>query len=139
MKNYVKIPGTNRHLNPKIVKFGKYIIAILIATIILNIGYTAYTAFENTPDEVYDSMSRNVLKLKLNDRDPEAIEYYKDNFIARNDYIFNGPLTITLMAQQYGLNVEAMLHQYEYGDYESAQIFFETYVRDLVMQNNMRS
>lgn len=129
MKNYIRIPGTNRHLNPKLVKFAKLAFTAIVIVTIINTIAVMYTAIASTPVEMFDSISLNNLRGELNNGDKEAIEYYKENFIARNNYVFDGPLTIRLMAEQYGLDYAEVMQQYKNGDYESAQEFYELVIK----------
>jgi len=80
--------------------------------------------------EVYSSTRNYQFMMDLNNGDREAIERYESHYIARDKYLFNGPLTIELMAEKYNIDFEELYEIYEESGYESAQKFFKDYVQN---------
>ena len=124
MNTKLRIPGTNRYLNPKITKFVSTVIIAGTVTLGVVFACNAVNAICNTPVELFDTVARNQLREQLNNRDEEAITYYTEYFIDRNNYLFNGPLTIELMAEKYGYDFSDLHLRYVCSSYDTVQEFY---------------
>lgn len=87
-----------------------------------------------TDIEKFSSISQYHLLLDLNDGDQEAIDRYQ-YYIDKDDYLFDGPLTIHMMAEKYGLDGDVLYETYLNSEYESAQKFYNEYVKNIVITN----
>lgn len=70
---------------------------------------------------------KNDLRIQCNAGNVECIMRYKDVYISKDKYIFNGPLTIRLMAEKYGLDYDDLYYEYSTSGL-SAQKFFNKYI-----------
>jgi len=104
-------------------------IILAIAAVFAIVG-GIYTIASNS--EMYDTVARKSFKNDLNNGDEEAIERYKNEYIENDKYLFNGPLTIKLMAEKYDLDSNELYEIYVDSDYDTAQDFYKHYVKDLV-------
>lgn len=58
-----------------------YIIAVLIASVLLMIDFIRFPEF-------YDSVARHHLQLEIEKGDADAIKYYQENYIANGRELF---------------------------------------------------
>lgn len=83
---------------------GAVLIYILGSSIIKGVMY---------PEQV-SSTQRYHLMNELNRGDEQAIEYYRDRYIARDVYLFDGDLSFSLFVEKYGIiNVDSVYRQYK--------------------------
>ena len=80
--------------------------------------------------ECYDSVARKQLMLDINKGDKEAIAFYRDNYINRDIYLFDGNFTLEMMANRHGLDVETLKESYEESGYTHIQDFFDNEIED---------
>jgi len=66
---------------------------------------------------------KNVMPGEFFATDPIRLDFNKD------EYLFNGSVTIHMMAEKYGLDGKELYKIYEASDCETAQEFFEEYVQ----------
>ena len=97
-------------------------LALIISSIYFVVDFCKYP-------ETYSSTMANSLRIDLENGDEEAINAYKEKYIARNEYLFDGPMTIEFMAEKYGLDSKVLYEIYTSSEYESAQEFYEDYVQ----------
>jgi len=108
----------------------KTIVTGIVIFIAIIIAGTLLIQHVDNNIEMYSSVSRYHFMQDLNNNDSEAIERYKNHYIANDKYLFDGPLTIGLMAQKYGIDSNELYNIYVESGYESAQEFFEDYVQN---------
>lgn len=100
---------------------------VLVAAIIVIVGTFGYFT-KNW--ERFDSVARKQLMLDINKGDKEAIAFYRDNYINRDIYLFDGNFTLEMMANRHGLDVEALKESYEESGYTHIQDFFDNEIED---------
>jgi len=121
---------TNRQIRMIRRRINAIISIILAIAAVFAIVGGIYTIASNS--EMYDTVARKSFKNDLNNGDEEAIERYKNEYIENDKYLFNGPLTIKLMAEKYDLDSNELYEIYVDSDYDTAQDFYKHYVKDLV-------
>ena len=104
---------------------------VLVFIIIACIAITAVAELVNHYEK-YSSTAKSSLLNKLNNDDPIAMEYYISNFINDNIYLFDGDLTLRLMAEQHNIEVEALEKLYKASDCSTLQKFYNEYLEDNV-------
>ena len=128
-------PETHIHRTPisksqirRIHKNTSTVIAILFV-VLVGIVIGVFTAFQHGDLAVNVSTQAKYAFMKdLNARESDAIELYRTEYIAYDDYIFDGPLTIELMAEKYNLNSKELWSVYQASGIDSAQEFYSKYV-----------
>lgn len=80
--------------------------------------------------EEYSEHRRYDLLVEIESGNAKALEYYENFYTSRDVYLFDGPVTLELMAEKYGYTPEWLEYQMTAGGYESAQELFDGYVRE---------
>jgi len=80
--------------------------------------------------ECYDSVARKQLQNDINNGDKEAITFYRDNYINRDIYLFDGYHTIAMLAARHGLDVEATQEAFDNSGYTHIQDWFDNELKD---------
>lgn len=124
----------NRRKSKKERREDRVIAFIVVSVIVLASCVLMYNV-ANYPEK-YITTDRNVLLMQLNNGDEDAIEYYYSTYIKRDVYLFDGPLTIELMAKKNGLDYSNLYDRYKQSGYDNAQKFFDRYVNELVAIDN---
>lgn len=76
--------------------------------------------------EKYDSVARYQLMLDLERGDTEAIEYYKDNYISDDLYLFDGDISFNMFAEKYNIINKDSVYQ----DYKNSGLSLNDYVKE---------
>lgn len=76
--------------------------------------------------EKYDSVARYQLMLDLEQGDTEAIEYYKDNYIKDDLYLFDGDISFDMFAEKYNIIDKDTVYQ----DYKESGLSLNNYVKE---------
>lgn len=76
--------------------------------------------------EKYDSVARYQLMLDLERGDTEAIEYYKDNYISDDLYLFDGDISFDMFAEKYNIIDKDTVYQ----DYKNSGLSLNDYVKE---------
>jgi len=108
-------------------KMIRRVINVIIAIVIF-IGFFTLVNDMVTDFETYSSTAKSHLRIELNEGKQEAIDRYW-YYINKDEYLFNGSVTIHMMAEKYGLDGKELYKIYEASDCETAQEFFEEYVQ----------
>lgn len=76
--------------------------------------------------EKYDSVARYQLMLDLEKGDEEAEEYYKDNYIKDDLYLFDGDISFNMFAEKYNIIDKDSVYQ----DYKNSGLTLNQFVRE---------
>ena len=76
--------------------------------------------------EKYDSVARYQLMLDLERGDEEAEEYYKDNYISDDLYLFDGDISFNMFAEKYNIIDKDSVYQ----DYKESGLSLNDYVKE---------
>lgn len=81
--------------------------------------------------EVYSNTARYQLMNGVERGDAEDIARFND-YIEKDVYLFNGPITIKAMADKYNLDAEQLSNEFEESGYDELQTFFNKVIKDRV-------
>lgn len=76
--------------------------------------------------EKYDSVARYQLMLDLEKGDEEAEEYYKNNYISDDVYLFDGDISFNMFAEKYNIIDKDSVYQ----DYKESGLSLNDYVKE---------
>ena len=76
--------------------------------------------------EKYDSVARYQLMLDLERGDTEAIEYYKDNYISDDLYLFDGDISFNMFAEKYNIIDKDSVYQ----DYKESGLSLHQFAKE---------
>ena len=116
------------------VKLAEITIIVVALTLLVSIIIAVAPAIIdriNAP-ELYSSTMKADLLRGLEANNQEMLEYYKEAYIEKDIYLFNGPLTFNLMCEKYELDVELYTALYDDAEYSSIQDFYNDIVKDIV-------
>jgi hypothetical protein len=102
---------------------------VLIITVLVVVDFVRFP-------EAYMTINASQLRNDLNNGDEEAIEYYYENYILNDKYIFDGPTTLNLVARRYNIS-EDLYAVYSANNYTSVNKFIKDYVKPLVQVNEL--
>ena len=73
--------------------------------------------------------SRYSFMLSLDSGNEEALEHYQKDYIDQHIYLFNGDLTLRMMAEQHNVDYELFKAFYESTELENLQQFYDEYIK----------
>lgn len=76
--------------------------------------------------EKYDSVARYQLMLDLERGDEEAEEYYYDNYISDDVYLFDGDISFNMFAEKYNIIDKDSVYQ----DYKDSGLTLNQFVKE---------
>lgn len=121
--------NTKKSVNPILDTLKTVVMLLLIATVIISVFALVIDMFKYPED--YDSIAYASFMRDLEHGDEHAMEYYKENYIANDRYLFDGAITMRLMCEKYNLDFDMTYELYKNTDM-TAQQFYNRVVRDLV-------
>ncbi len=105
--------------------------SMIITFVFLIIGsIAAYDLISNW--EQHYKPARDTLRESIMNGDPEAISFYRDNYIHRDKYLYDEPFTLELMADRYTLDAKALEAEFEASGYTHLQDFYDEVLKDKV-------
>lgn len=99
------------------------IISIIIVIIMVAVLADVFKHYER-----YDTVAKYHLMLDLEKGDSEALEYYKDNYISDDIYLFDGDISFNLFAEKYSIKAEEKDRVKQ--DYKNSGLSLNEYVRE---------
>ena len=99
------------------------IISIIIVIIMVAVFADVFKHYER-----YDTVAKYHLMLDLEKGDSEALEYYKDNYISDDIYLFDGDISFNLFAEKYSIKAEEKDRVKQ--DYKNSGLSLNEYVRE---------
>ena len=109
------------------------IILIVVIVILVSFTWSFINNLVNYPEKVMTTKKYHLM-IALNDGDKDAEIYYMTKYILNDDYLYDGPVTLKLVAQKYNLNEEELTKLWEDGDYKSMDKFVKKVVKPMVKQ-----
>ena len=82
--------------------------------------------------ECYNSVARKQLQMDVNKGDEDAIKFYRDNYIHRDIYLFDGPMTIELMANRHSMDADYLQTAFDESGYEHIQDWYDEVLKDVL-------
>lgn len=76
--------------------------------------------------EKYDSVARYQLMLDLERGDEKAKEYYQDNYISDDIYLFDGDISFNMFADKYGITDKDSVYQ----EYKNSGLTLNQFVKE---------
>ena len=128
VENYRK-ENAKKSVNPILDTLKSVVVLLLIITFIISIFVFVVDMFKYPED--HDSIAYASFMRDLEAGDEWAMEYYKENYIANDRYLFDGAITMRLMCEKYDLDFDTIYELYKNTDM-TAQQFYNRVVRDLV-------
>lgn len=102
----------------KIVKRLLFIVEVIIMVVFIADMFKHY--------ERYDSVARYRLMLDLEKGNKEAEEYYQDNYIKDDLYLFDGDISFNMFAEKYNISNKDAVYQ----DYKDSGLSLNEYVKE---------
>lgn len=109
------------------------IILIVVVVTLVSFAGSFINNLVNYPEKVMTTKKYHLM-IALNDGDKDAEIYYMTKYILNDDYLYDGPVTLKLVAQKYNLNEEELTELWEDGDYKSMDKFVKKVVKPMVKQ-----
>ena len=97
-----------------------YALLDLIEKFIYN--YTVYP-------EKYLTTAKYQFMLEIDNGDKESIERYRDTYIAKDMYLYNGPFTIKECCNKYELDYSEVYDDFKNSDYTTFQQYFNREIK----------
>lgn len=107
----------------KIKKKMENLLLVLIVFIMVLFISDIYKHYEK-----YDTVARYHLMLDLEKGDKEALEYYKDNYINEDIYLYDGNISFKLFAEKYNLSEEEK--ETIYKEYKASDLSLNKFVKE---------
>ena len=109
------------------------IILIVVVVTLVSFTWSFINNLVNYPEKVMTTKKYHLM-IALNDGDKDAEIYYMTKYILNDDYLYDGPVTLKLVAQKYNLDEEELNKLWEDGDYKSMDKFVKKVVKPMVKQ-----
>ena len=116
-----------RRKKRKTKKLVRSIIALVIIPLILGIfGAQAISRVEK-----YSTQAKYQFMQDLESGNEEAMALYKRDYIDKNEYLYNGDITLKLMAEKFNIDFEVLKSFYNTTSLESLQELHDKYLVDI--------
>jgi len=113
-------------------EFIEFMNTILIIGIFIVFGFGIFKfmyTIVSYPEECFTTEKYHFM-ISINNGDEEAINRYKEEYISRDKYLFNGPVTVELCCEKYDLDVTETKIAFAESDYDSFQKFFNKEIKN---------
>ena len=81
--------------------------------------------------ERFSVHDRKALLYALEAGQPDAVEKFND-YIARDIYLFDGPMTMKAMADKYDMDIDVLKTGFEKSGYKNLQQYFDNIIKPLI-------
>ena len=118
---------TNRaKVNRKRRNRRRFVSIVLLVIVIAIVSMSIVSMAHRYPDTV----TKYHLMLELENGNEETMEYYKTTYIDEHIYLFNGDITLRLMAEQFNIDTDTLKTFYKSTGVESLQKLYDKYLDD---------
>lgn len=109
------------------------VIMVVIVVVCIALFYNFLNVCFNYPEKIMTTKKYHLM-IALNNGEKDAEIYYMNKYILNDDYLYDGPVTLKLVAQKYNLNEGELTELWDNGDYKSMKQFVKKVVKPMVKE-----